>query len=85
MTKQIIWTKAVLEAFIEEGNLNPRQEYIIRSRAKGLSIIEQAEHLNLSVDQVNKDIATLKKIYDITQKHSKILPGRKLNKKELYK
>ena len=51
MTKQIIWTKAVLEAFIEEGNLNPRQEYIIRSRAKGLSIVEQAEHLNLSVDQ----------------------------------
>ena len=85
MTKQIIWTKAVLEAFIEEGNLNPRQEYIIRSRAKGLSIIEQAEHLNLSVDQVNKDIATLKKIYDITQKHSKILPERKLNKQELYK
>ena len=85
MTKQIIWTKAVLEAFIDEGNLNARQEYIIRSRAKGLSIVEQAEHLNLSVDQVNKDIATLKKIYDETQKYSKILPLRKKNKKELYK
>lgn len=85
MTKQIIWTKAVVEAFIEEGNLNPRQEYIIRTRAKGLSIVEQAEHLNLSVDQVNKDIATLKKIYDVTQKHSDILPERKKNKKELFK
>lgn len=85
MTKHVIWTKAVLEAFIDEGNLNPRQEYIIRSRAQGLSIVEQAEHLNLSVDQVNKDIATLKRIYDITQKTSKILPERKKNKKELYK
>lgn len=85
MTKQIIWTKAVVEAFIEEGNLNSRQEYIIRTRAKGLSIVEQAEHLNLSVDQVNKDIATLKKIYDVTQKHSDILPERKKNKKELFK
>jgi DNA-binding CsgD family transcriptional regulator len=85
MTKQIIWTKAVVEAFIEEGNLNSRQEYIIRTRAKGLSIVEQAEHLNLSVDQVNKDIATLKKIYDITQKYSEILPERKKNKKELFK
>ena len=85
MTKTVIWTKAILEAFIEEGNLNPRQEYIIRSRAQGLSIVEQAEHLNLSVDQVNKDIATLKKIYDVTQRNSKILPKRKKNKKELYK
>lgn len=85
MTKQIIWTKAVVEAFIEEGNLNSRQEYIIRTRAKGLSIVEQAEHLNLSIDQVNKDIATLKKIYDITQKYSEILPERKKNKKELFK
>ena len=85
MTKQIIWTKAVVEAFIEEGNLNSRQEYIIRTRAKGLSIVEQAEHLNLSVDQVNKDLATLKKIYDITQKYSEILPERKKNKKELFK
>lgn len=85
MTKQIIWTKNILETFIEEGNLNSRQEYIIRSRAKGLSIIEQAEQLNLSVDQVNKDIATLKKIYDIVQKQCPSLPERKKNKKELYK
>ena len=85
MTKQIIWTKAIVEAFIEEGNLNSRQEYIIRTRAKGLSIVEQAEHLNLSVDQVNKDIATLKKIYDVTQKYSNILPERKKNKKDLFK
>lgn len=50
MTKQVLWTKAVLEAFIEEGNLNSRQEFIVRTRAKGYSIACQAEELHLSVD-----------------------------------
>lgn len=85
MTKQVFWTKAVLEAFINEGNLNERQEYIIRTRAKGWTIAKQASELNLSVDQVNKDIAELKKIYDMTQQYSKILPPRVKNKRELYK
>jgi len=83
MTKQVFWTKAVLETFIEEGNLNPRQEYIIRTRVEGYSITKQAEELNLSVDQINKDIATMKKIYDATQRINDILPPRKKNKREL--
>lgn len=84
MTKQVFWTKAVLEAFIDEGNLNPRQEYIMRTRALGYSIPKQADELHLSVDQVNKEIAKLKKIYDATQVYSKILPPRKKNQIELY-
>lgn len=84
MTKHVFWTKAVLEAFIKEGNLNPRQEYIIRTRAMGYSIAKQAEELHLSIDQVNKDIAELKRIYDATQINSKILLPRCKNKKELY-
>ena len=84
MTKHVFWTQAVLEAFIKEGNLNPRQEYIIRTRAMGYSIAKQAEELHLSVDQVNKDIAELKRIYDATQINSKILLPRCKNKKELY-
>lgn len=83
MTKQVFWTKAVLEAFIEEGNLNERQEYLMRTRAAGYTIPMQADELHLSVDQINKNIAELKKIYDATQKNSKILPPRKNNSKEL--
>ena len=85
MTKQVYWTKKVLEAFIEEGNLTERQEYIMRTRADGYSISKQAEELHLSVDQVNKEIALLKKIYDATQIHSDILPARCKNSKELNK
>ena len=75
----------MLEEFIKEGNLTERQEYIIRTRAAGYTIIKQAEELNLSIDQVNKDIAKLKKIYDATQIHSDILPPRCKNKQELNK
>lgn len=85
MTKQVFWTKKVIEEFIKEGNLNERQEYIIRTRAKGYTIAMQAEELHLSIDQVNKDIAELKKIYDATQVNSLILPKRAKNQKELNK
>ena len=85
MTKQVFWTKKVVEEFIKEGNLNERQEYIVRTRAKGHTIARQAEELHLSIDQVNKDIAELKRIYDATQVNSLILPKRAKNQKELNK
>lgn len=85
MTKQIIWTKQIVEAFISEAYLNERQAFIIRTRAKGYTIAKQAEALSISVDQVNKDIAKLKKIYDSIQPNSKILPVRKKNSRELHK
>ena len=85
MTKQVFWTKAVLESFIQEGNLNKRQEYIVRTRAAGYTISKQAAELHLSIDQVNKDIAELKRKYDIVQKICPTLPPRSKNKKELYK
>lgn len=84
MTKQVLWTKTVMEEFIKEGNLNSRQEYIIRTRAAGYSIAKQAEELHLSIDQVNKEIALMKKIYDSTQVNSDVLPPRCKNKKELF-
>ena len=85
MTKQVFLTKTVVDAFIEEGNLNERQIYIIKTRALGYTIVKQAEELHLSVDQNNKDISYLKKLYDATQKSSKILPVRKRNKAQLFK
>ena len=85
MTKQVFWTKVVLESFIQEGNLNRRQEFIVRTRAMGYTISKQAEELHLSIDQVNKEIAELKKKYDATQKTSQILPPRCKNKNELYR
>lgn len=85
MVRQVLWTKRVLDAFIMEGNLNRRQEFILRARALGCSIQCLADELNLSTHQVNKDIAELRLIYDATQIHSKVLPERKETSKELFK
>ena len=52
MTKQVFWTRAVLESFIHEGNLNKRQEFIVRTRAEGYTISKQATELHLSIDQI---------------------------------
>ena len=92
MAHQVVWTKIILETFLEESGLNDRVsmgdskarilEGIMRTRCAGKTIVEQAEMFNCSVDSVNKYIAELKSLYDATQKHSLILPVRKNSKKE---
>lgn len=92
MAHQVVWTKIILETFLEESGLNDRVsmgdnkarilEGIMRTRCAGKTIVEQAEMFNCSVDSVNKYIAELKSLYDVTQKHSLILPVRKKSKKE---
>ena len=92
MAHQVVWTKIILETFLEESGLNNRVsmgdskarilEGIMRTRCAGKTIVEQAEMFNCSVDSVNKYIAELKNLYDVTQKHSLILPVRKNSKKE---
>lgn len=83
MTRQIYWTKKIVDTFIEEGNLNERQETIVRGRARGDSILKLSQALHLSIDQVNKDIADLRKVYDVVQKDCMVLPPRRKNKKDL--
>lgn len=92
MSRQVVWTKIILETFLEESGLNDRVsmgdgkarilEGIMRTRCAGKTIVEQAEMFNCSVDSINKYIAELKSLYDTTQKHSLILPVRKHSKKE---
>ena len=92
MAHQVVWTKIILETFLEESGLNDRVsmgdnkarilEGIMRTRCAGKTIVEQAEMFNCSVDSVNKYIVELKSLYDATQKHSLILPVRKNSKKE---
>ena len=83
MAKQVAWSQDVIEAFIHEGNLNRRQEYIIRTRVLGYSIARQANDLHLSIDQVNKEICRMKRIYDEAQAKSSILPKRLHNRGDL--
>lgn len=91
MTKQM-WTKIILETFLEESGINYRislgddkariLDGIMRTRFAGWSITKQASEFNISVDTVNKYIKELKTLYDVTQKNSLILPIRKKSKVE---
>lgn len=84
MTKQVIWSKVILERFIEEGNLTKEEEEIMRTRVAGWTITRQSIELGMSISKISKIIARIKKKYDIVQKYDPILPPRKESAKELY-
>lgn len=84
MTKQVIWSKLILERFIEEGNLTKEEEEIMRTRVAGWTITKQAAELGMSESKINKMIAVIKLKYDAVQKYDPILPPRKESSKELY-
>ena len=42
MSKQVIWTRLILETFIEEGMLTKYEEMIMRTRVAGWGRLQQA-------------------------------------------
>lgn len=84
MTKQVVWTKLVMETFIEEANLTKEEEMILRTRCQGWTITKQALEFGMSPSSINRTIAKLKKRYDVVQKTSCILPPRKTSAAEIY-
>ena len=78
------WTKLIVEEFIREGMLSKDEEFIIRTRAKGYTITQQADALNMSPDNISKKISLLKRKYDEVAKYDPLLPPRKISKQERY-
>lgn len=76
MGSRFVWTKAILEAFVDEACLTEEEELIIRSRVKGWSRTKQSMQYNMSLRKVDYIIHTLKVKYDEAQKTSAILPKR---------
>lgn len=84
MAHQVIWTKLIMEHFIENANLTPVEEHILRLRCAGKTRTEISMLLHLSVATVDRAVARLKKKYDIVQQYDPILPPRKFSAQELY-
>ena len=84
MSKEVIWSKIILETFVEEALLTKEEEMIIRTRVAGWTRTKQALELNISVANVDKIIARLKLKYDEVQKYNLILPPRKNSEAEDY-
>lgn len=58
MTNEVIWTKLVLERFIQLANLTEEEEIVIRTRAAGWSRVKQAMELNISISGIDRIINT---------------------------
>ena len=84
MSTQVIWSKLILETFIKEANLSKEDEWIMRTRVAGWSRTKQCEYLHISISNLDKRIARLKKRYDEVQKTNLLLPPRKFSAKELW-
>lgn len=85
MSKQVVWTKKVLEDFIELAMLTEEEAFIMRSRVKGWTVTQQAMELNKSESSVHRTINLLKKKYDTVQaEHPDRFPIRKASAKETY-
>ena len=78
MSNQVIWTKKRLDTFVENASLSEFEERVIRTRAKGWSIVKQSIALNVSVSTINKTIKKLKEKYDIVA-DGEILPYRNIH------
>lgn len=84
MSHQVVWTKLIVETFIEEAHLSKDEEFVMRTRAAGWTVSQQAMALNTSESSIHRIIRRLKHKYDIVQRYNVILPPRKKSAKELY-
>lgn len=82
MSKQIVWTKLILETFISEALLTKDEEMIMRTRVAGWSRTQQAMELCMSLGTVDRLIKSCKMKYDSVQRYNPILPPRKGSKEE---
>lgn len=85
MSKQVLWTDKLTEEFIEKAALSEDEAYVMRTRARGYTVTQQAMHLNKSEQTVHRMIARLKKKYDAVQsEYPDIFPVRKVSKVEKF-
>lgn len=84
MTHQVLWTKVIVETFIQEAMLSKEEEEVFRTRVAGWTRTEQSMKLGMSVSKIDKIIKVLKVKYDNVQRYNVLLPPRKFSKEELY-
>lgn len=84
MATQVIWSKLILERFIEEANLTKEEEMVMRTRVDGWTITKQSMEFGMSKSKIDKMIKRMKIKYDHVQKYDPILPPRKQSTEETY-
>lgn len=81
---KLIWTRYTYEKFVYEALLSDFEQEVLQTRIKGMTVLQQAEHLHCSKSTVEKTISVLKKKYDEVQKRCPDLPVRRASAQEQY-
>lgn len=85
MAHQVLWTDKLTEEFIQRAALSEDEAYIMRTRARGYTVTQQALALGLSESTIHRMISKLKIKYDAVQKeHPDLFPVRKTSKVEQF-
>lgn len=85
MSHQVLWTDKLTEEFIKRAALSEDEAYIMRTRARGYTVTQQALYLGVSESTVARMIAKLKIKYDAVQKENPdLFPVRKVSKVEQF-
>ena len=66
----------MLDEFVQEAILTKDEEFIVRTRAAGWSIQQQAFELNRSVQSIDRMIMKIKVKYDNIAKQNERFPAR---------
>ena len=81
----MLWTDKLTEDFIKKAALSDDEAYIMRTRARGYTVTQQAMALNKSESTIARMIAIIKKKYDAVQKEfPEDFPKRKTSKVEKF-
>lgn len=85
MSHEVLWTDDLTEKVVKYGALSEDEAFVLRSRARGYTVTQQAHMLNCSERTVARIVSKLKKVYDAVQKeHPTELPVRKTSKVEKF-
>lgn len=85
MSHQVLWTDKLTEEFISRAALSEDEAYVMRTRARGYTVTQQAMYLGVSEPTVHRMISKLKTKYDAVQKeYLDVFPVRKVSKVEQF-
>lgn len=83
MSKQVLWTDKLTESFIRKAMLSDDEAFVMRTRARGYTVTQQAMELNKSESTIHRMIRDIKNKYDAVQKeYPDEFPIRKTSKVE---
>lgn len=62
MSKEVPWTKVIMETFISDACLTKEEEIVLRTRCTGWTRVKQADELARDYDYIANQIGLIEKV-----------------------